>query len=427
MKNGERFLLMRHGGIGDTLFATPVARKLREYGYQVDISVRENNVSLFDNSPHVKRIYAARRFGPMQRTPDGKMVNLIDIDGIVVPDLVLYSKYKTSSTRPWRPFNVCNFFLIIEGSTLHPEICPTQISSFSNVYDNHLAWAGIDPNKLTDEEKSPQMFVSKEEEDWARSVLPADRRTVMVQTASSSLVKTYPSSDVVKWLKEHGYSVLLWEETGERTGRWLLDAMEIAIPQKMSPLRATAALLTQSCFAVTADTGTAHMAEALGVMHLTYYTFVPAWTISKYYRYEVTVDASVMLDGRECKCYQLVRDCPRKNAEAFDKLTKSEKELLLTFPSTQAERQPLGLPLRKVAVPKGTDPLQYFKCNSKEALKNAVNIAYSRLEVLRMERPYCTDSIDLIKALEENHDRLQYGGRNVCKNFVPREDAQNEI
>ena len=214
------------------------------------------------------------------------------------------------------------------------------------------------------------------------------------------------TNDLCGYLQGEGYSILLWQETERHAGYWILDGVKLTLPPTIPAIRCTAALLERCAFAITADTGTAHLAEAVGTMHLTYYTFVPAWTISKYYRYEVTVDSTAELDGQPCKCYSITRDCPRKQREAWKKLSTDEQEVLLELPEDANDRARWGLPPRKSMVPAGVDMFAYYKANSIDALAAKADAAYRHLETLRMERPYCSESLGLMKALKDNMKRL---------------------
>jgi ADP-heptose:LPS heptosyltransferase len=410
-KDTPRFLLLRFGGLGDNLFLTPVARELHARGYEVDVVTSEYGEPILRHNPYISRIMVAKRFGPIHELPDGKYVNLVSDGGLALSDLALYRLYKAKG-RPWRPFNVANYLRIIEGNSHHEEISRTQASNYSNTYDNHLGWAGIDPTTVPDDRKRPSYQVTREEKDWAEKIIPTDSNPcVLVQTTSSSLAKTYPANDMIAYLRGEGYSILYWQETGKRTGHWILDGVKLFLPPTIPAIRCTAALLERCAFAITADTGTTHLAEALDVMHLTYYTFVPAWTISRYYTHEVTVDSDAQFEGQRCKCYQITRDCPRKQIEAWGKLSKPEQEVLLMFPEHPQERANWGLPGAQNVVPPGVDPFAYFKCNSVDALAHKADAAYKHLETLRMERPYCTESLDLMGALKANMDKLRGGGR----------------
>ena len=410
-KQAERFLLLRYGGLGDNLFLTPVARELHQRGYEVDVVTSEYGEPILRNNPYISRIMVAKRYGPISQLPDQKYVNLVSDAGMEFSDLALYRLYKVKG-RPWRPYNVCNYLRVIEGNSHHPEICRNQQAAFSNTYDNHFCWAGIDPTAVPTDRRRPSYKVTREEKDWAATVLPGNGQPcVLVQTTSSSLAKTYPANDMISYLRGEGFSILYWQETGPRMGHWILDGVKLFTPPSIPPVRCTAALLERCTFAVTADTGTAHLAEALGVMHLTYYTFVPAWTISRDYTHEVTVDSTAMLEGQPCKCYTISRDCPRRQIEAWDRLSRDEQEVLFEFPEHPQERAQWGLPARKKIVPAGTDPFAYFRANSIDALALKADAAYKHLETLRMERPYCTESLDLMGALKANMDRLRGGGR----------------
>ncbi|MCK4521164.1 MAG: glycosyltransferase family 9 protein [Nanoarchaeota archaeon] len=405
-KTGEKFLLLRHGGMGDNMFLTPIARRLTKLGYTVDVSTTKKTAPLFENNPDFNKIFRCERFGAIKALEDGKPANLfLSEDGVWLPDLALYRHYKPATVRPWRPYNVANYFKSIEGCSLHPELSRTQISNYSNIYDNNFAWAGLDPSRIPDDEKRPVYFVARNERKWAKSILSKlSSPPILLQTFSSSPAKSFSPVSLHSWLKEKGEHILCWDPAQEL---FTLDGMPLEFPDDIPSIRCTAALVEMSQFCITADTCVAHLAEALNIPHITFYTIVPAWTISKYYKYEITVDSTAQLDGQPCKCYQIIRDCPRKAIEAKKRLPKRDAELLAMVPGNHPVRRELDLP--PATLPEGCngDPMSYFKVSSPAGLESLIDAAVRSYNSALMETAYCLESIDLLKVLKENYEQLK--------------------
>lgn len=402
----ENFLILRYGGMGDNLFFTPVVRYLHDMGYDVDVATNDRGKPLLEHNQYVKNIYELKRFGPNTAHPDGKPVNLVSVDGIDLPDLALYRKYQCED-RPWRPFNVVNYFRVTEGCTLHPEVSKTQASDYVNAYDEHFGWAGIDPQTVPDALKRPVYFVTGKEREWAKKILSGlDTKPVAIQTQASSDARSISPMGPAKFLFSKGEHILLWQ-TNPQGGVWTLDGVEIPWHEEFPTIRQSAALLEQCKFAITSDTCFAHLAEALKVPHLTFYSTVPAWTRSKYYKYEITVDSNVEFKGQACKCCVISANCPRKEHEAFARLNKTEQELLATIPMNHPSRQQLKLPDFKL--PETEDIISYFECVNEQSLNMRIDVAIRRFQDFLHERAYCVASLDLVKALEENYEKLSKG------------------
>lgn len=406
MKSKEKFLLLRHGGMGDNLFLTPVAKVLRKRGYLVDVASASRSIAVLKNNPHINKLIECQRFGPQTTMEDGKPADLfLADDEIWLPTAALYRNYRPSVERPWRPFNIANYFKIIEGCTLHPEISRTQISNYTNVYDNHLAWAGIDPTTVSAEDKRPVYSVTEKERKWAIETLAGlDKKPILLQTYSSSPAKSFSPVALIKWLRAKEEHVIHWEPA---MNKMILDGVPMEFPEDIPSIRCSAALVEQSQFCLTADTCIAHIAEALGIKHISFYTITPAWTISGYYQHEIAVDSTAELGGQPCKCYQITRDCPRRAVEARQNLSKEDSELLGLVPPKSNIRKMISLPAPKMPEAAQGDILTYFQVTSAKALDQKVDGAVKKFDAELQKIAYCLGSIDLPKVLAENYEELR--------------------
>lgn len=407
-KKREKFLFLRVGGYGDVLFLTSVARVLHQRGYDIDVAVSDRTKCLLEHNQDIKNIFPSTRFGSIGKLQDGSPVNLITKDGLQFPDLALYEDYKVEG-RPWRPYNVANYFRIIEDNSLHTKISKTQSSDFINTYDAHLGWAGIDPTTVPDSLKRPVYIVTKKEREWAKSIFQGlSSKPVIIQTQASSPARSISSLGVVAWLRDKGEHILEWHNTAQG-GHWQLNGVQVPLMKDIDPMRLSGALIEQCKFAITSDTCVAHLAEALKIPHLTFYSTVPAWTRSKYYKYEVTVDAQVQFKNSICSCCVIASNCPRKEFEAFNRLSQKSKELLAIIPMDHQSRQHIKLPPHKFPEKAGNDPISYFDVTNEQALNQLVDTTLRTYQMFLGERAYCVASVDLVKELEENYDKLCKG------------------
>ena len=311
----------------------------------------------------------------------------MNIDGGWIPDVSLYEDFP--SEIPGRQYNVADYFRVIESCSIHPIISATQASDYVNTYDQHLAWAGIDPTRMMADERRPVYVVSKDEGRWAKRVSKHWGKFVMIQSLASSPARSYLGiSQLEKIAKDAGRQVLWWNGN-----KWMMDGTPIPFPKDLNPMRATAALIQRAALLVSADTCVSHIAEAVGTKHLTWYTTVPAWTRSRDYVNEITIDSEVKLDsnGEPCKCCVIGRDCIRRQIEAREVLSDRDKELIGVMPDNVRQQQGLGFIPRTDTG--GKHPIEYFNAASNDGLKAQVDAAVTKWESQRQLPAYCVDNL----------------------------------
>lgn len=384
----KRFLLVRYGGQGDALFLTPVARWLFNHGYKVDVAISAQTAPLLYNNPHIDRIFESARFSPMSAVDADTPANLVKVGGAWIPDVALFERYP--SDIPGRQYDVMDGFRSIESCSIHPMICVTQASDYVNAYDQLLNWSGIDSTRVTPEEKLPIYCVTKEERKWAKRVSKHWGKFVMIQTLASSPARSYmKTSELVNICISAGRQALFW--TGDH---WIMDGTPIQFSKDFNPMRCTAALIEQADLLISSDTCVSHLAEALKTQHLTFYTTVPAWTRSRDYVSEVTVDSEVHLgvNGEPCKCCVIGRDCIRRSLESRDMLSDKERELLGLIPPE--ERNRMGLGFVKPIDLHGKRPEEYFAVASPQGLRVMVEATVAKWESQRQLPAYCVQNIE---------------------------------
>lgn len=407
----RRFLLIRFGGQGDALFLTPVARELARRGWAVHAAVNDMGYGMLLNNPHIAQLHRLRRDEVMPMLPGvaNHPADLISWRGAWLPVEAVYDHY-TGMGPEYGPWAVCNYRYVIESNSIHPWIHHGQNSTYTNTYDLHLAWAGIDPARLTPEQKAPVYVVSPAERAAIESlVADLPRPLYLLQPLASSAARSYhrPRELYMRMQNRarHG-TLIVWNGT-----TWEAQGSPFPLPmaEGSTPMRASAALVERADLVVSSDTAISHIAEALGVRHVTFYSTVPAWTRSAYYRHEITVDCAVPDSNGQipCKCGIIGRDCPRRSHEAWTGLSQRQRDLLRLLPNeTQQQlRIPPGPPLDTG----GLMPQEWFG-TTPDGLTVEIDAAVAALESARQRLAYCTETLDLWPSVEPIMDEIERGG-----------------
>ena len=412
------FLVLRFGGSGDLMFCTPIIKQLHDDGFEVHVATNEYALPLLENNPYVAKAWAQPREGIVSHI-DGKYpADLTELDGLLMPTIGLYDKYKSQPSRrgeaPLYPINAVNYFRVIENNTMHEPLWPTQAADFINTYDTHFSWAHIDPTSIRSTNRRPMYFPSKAELAWGAKALEFfPHPIIMLQPYASSPVRTfYRLTQVMDVLKKRDTcTVVIWDpsQTNPLSGNWrvvfftkggVVTDVNRVIPwpdKEITPhgMRASAALIANADLLVSADTCVSHIAEALKTFHLTYYTSVPAWTRSRDYEYEFTLESTATLNkdsARLCKCGIIGRDCPRKLMDAMGHLSQRERDILSLM--NQQERAQMGIPLTEPIDLKGKQPHEHF-VTTPQALQEELKSAVARYESLRQCEAPCSASLDV--------------------------------
>jgi hypothetical protein len=331
--------------------------------------------------------------GPWHSSATGPVNLVADTNGMYRPIEVLLPQYATHSRV--RRVDVTDYFRIIEANGCHPS-SQTGNSDYTNTYDMHLSWAGIDPALIPSHNKRPFYHCTAEERAWADGVLKSVPRPVMLwQPYASAPARSYyrAGEDMEKVRKEVGGYHLLWDQ---QRSAWMHRTGAVDIGN-IAPIRATAALIAASDLLISADTFVSHLAEALGVPHLTWYTTVSAWTRSLYYEHEYTHDLHP--EGGNpvmpCKCHVITdARCPLVEMEAIAQIPDEDKAFLNTLPP-QARGQ-LGLPAELFDVSPDATPRNNLHPTMVQAYAQTVAQKYN---IARHAEPYCLRGFDLAEAV----------------------------
>jgi len=397
----RRWLLVRFGGQGDALFLTPVAAELSRRGWQVHIATNEAGYPLVQHLPFVAKTYKLLRdqmIAPSPGMPDGRPADLIEWRGAWQPVEAVYPHYPGPGPE-YGPHAVTNYYGHIEGNSLHPWICATQNSDYVNVYDLAFSWAHIDPTTVPAEFRRPRYVVTAQEQAAVRKVIAnLPRPLYLVQCGASSPARSYYRTAELynAMTKATKGSVVVWNgQNWESRGK----AFPLPPVPDSTPMRMSAALVAEAQLVISADTAISHIAEAVGTRHLTFYSTVPAWTRSRDYIHEITIDLQVPDSrGRDaCKCQIIGRDCPRIAREAVDGLDDRSRELLRLLPPQQ--QAAMGL-IPEMLNTGGLPPHEHFE-TTPQGLQAEHNAAVQAYEGARQRLAYCVASLDLWPHVEK--------------------------
>lgn len=318
----KRVLMLRYGGIGDSMAITPVAYnyKDRNPNCEIHFGVRgKDQVSLYENLPYFHRVFEIFRFPDPH---DGANCAKVK-DGY---EAMEYHKTKYDL--------VFDFVNLIENNSMHHQMmeingdwAKSMNSNYQNWIDLALSWVNIDPASVEDEDKILRYIVKDKEKEDAQLLLSGISENydllIGLNTLSSSRARSYFDLDslIGEILDEIPRSVVIaWD-----SNRWvaLTDSGGKEIVLNPS-LRQSAAIL--SCFDafVSTDSGFSHMAEAVGTMNVTIYTTIPGWTRNKYYNHVLPIQSSLPCSP----CFTLMENCPVNKKRALDSITDRERQIL---------------------------------------------------------------------------------------------------
>jgi ADP-heptose:LPS heptosyltransferase len=400
-KPEQRHLLVRFGGLGDTIFLTAVAHALRKNGIIPDMAVPEHHLPMLENNPDVGKVYGLFRAGPWGMSVNGPVNLFRDERGVTKPVESLLDKYATG--RRHRRLQVTDYYRIIENNGCHPS-SQTGNSDYVNTYDLHLSWAGIDPALIPSHEKRPFYYPTEAELDWAGTQYRGVERPVILWQpyASAPARSFYRAMEVAQAVeKKVGGYHLMWNP---ETNQWLHHTGAVDCGN-LHPLRATAALIACADLLVSADTFVSHLAEAVNTQHVTWYSTVSAWTRNRYYENEFGYDLHPA-DANPtvpCKCHVITdARCPLVEQDAIDAISAHDKMLINSLPPET--KQQLNLPQEPLLVPDGTKLRKDLMPQMMTAYVQ--NLAQS-YHIARHAEPYCMKDFELTAAVLDALEQIR--------------------
>lgn len=379
-------LLMRLGGLGDIIILAAVGKELKKRGYEVDLCAGSPTCD-------VKRLLEGTNIfrSIILQTKMFNGLDVYDVDGKDVAgteilkekyDLVVDYKFSVELNSHWRHM----------ANAAGHEWMVSQNSNYVNWVDIMLGWAGIDPSTVSDEDKRPIYVPSEAELAWAKKLLSASKpdKVVAIQLNASSLVRTWYHPQVLPNLIREKYpnkkiDVLFYDGASWHHLKGKND-YPIQFPKEFDPVRASAALVACSDLFIGADSGFAHIAEAVNVPHITIYTTVPAWTRDRYYKHKHALEPiGDTFSGVKCRpCFVLDRYCPRVREAAITELTPRELKI-----KEGAEK---NIPPHILAQELGTTPV---------GLVNEHKFMQERLNALLERQSPCSQTVTPERIMEK--------------------------
>jgi len=325
----KKALLFRFGGIGDCAPVMVASQQLKKRGWHVTLALRDDagaikQSDLLKNTNVCDEVLDLRQVGPWGTRCVKYKDGWKSIESI-------YDDYD----------NVVDFMFVTEGnSTCRTNFVkkPTDVwkvtrnSNWINWYDQHLAWVGIDPYSVPNEEKRPTFLLSKEERKEAKKLRKGYSKLFAIHPVASSMARTwYQAKDLVPMLHEEYKDCLIacWDP-GKND--WDFVVPEGRFPMKIksdSPLRRSMIVLGACDLFIGVDTGFTHIAEGMGVEHVAIYSTVPGWTRAKYYKYQTIIDPGI--EHPEYYNFGIQAGDPLRIEDGMNALTEREKQVKVLY------------------------------------------------------------------------------------------------
>lgn len=221
---GERVLVRRSRARGDVLWTTPILRAIRAENAHAEVWVETDCEDVLAGNPFVDQV--------VKKVPHGQEFDrVIDLDEC----------YERTPKR--------------------------------RVVESYAAEAGI---SMEDIDHVPSVYPSRDDREWARSVLPKGRIAVMHPASNSWPGRCWPKEcyvSVARWLESQGYTVAVIGATSDTPGLGG-DALDL----RGEPLGRSAAVIERGRVFVGVDAAPMHIAQASLIPIVAIYGAVdPKW------------------------------------------------------------------------------------------------------------------------------------------------------
>ena len=381
----KKALIVRVGGIGDSVILTVVAKQLHKKGYLVDFFTGSPNgdiSQLFNGLDYLNEVKSVVRINGIDCVKDINEHN--------IPVEVLKSNYD----------EVYDYKLSIEhnksGVNSSEGWRESLNSNYINWVDLSLAWANIDYTLLSDEEKIPDVKCKDVElyQKWYETTglslknVEHNYRLIGIQLSASSLVRTfYKANELPELLhKQYPDDIIVIFEGNSWYALTKFGKRKIEFDEDLNPMVQSIEIVKNLDVFLSADSGFSHIASALRVKCVTVYTTVPSWTRAKYYINQINIDAQA-----PCRpCFTLGGTCPLREKQAFEALTDREKDLI--------QSNNAGINIFDMAKKYQTIP---------NALNDEFKSAVGKLKALSAKVPECVESISTDRILESIQEILK--------------------
>jgi ADP-heptose:LPS heptosyltransferase len=311
-------LMLRAGGLGDCVILTVIARELNKRGYDVDYFVGSPTGKvhlLLEKLPFLRSVKPIARLNGIDCIEDedenGVAVDIMKKDYDEVFDFkfsVEDNRAGLNSKEGWR-------------SSIN--------SNYTNWIDLSLAWANIDPTFV--EDKCPVVELpDKKYSEWAQAAIgergKRPHKVVGIQLQASSLTRTWYKAGELPEVLHQKYPddiVLIFADNA-----WFAltsyGKEKIEFPAEYDPLCCSTALIKEMDVFISADSGTSHIAEAVGTHTIGIYTTVPSWTRVRDYKHAHPIDALVLCHP----CFVLDVFCPLERKRAAEQLNERQQDII---------------------------------------------------------------------------------------------------
>lgn len=323
-KKAEKFLIIRFGGIGDSLMLTPIVKELKRKhkGCKVHFAVRAEIAELFEHDKLFDKILPVRRMPPKGLDCVHRDHGWISLECIKKNYTQVYDfKFSIELNSPWK-----------ELAERDGPWRQSMNSNFTHWLELSFGWVNMNWRDVLardgEEAFLPQYIVTAEEREWAKERIPdKDGPVIGIQLRASSLARTwYRAEELPDKLRVlipdarilyFDHDRLTWILT-EKVGTKHIEV------KGEGGLRKSAALVERMDLLISADSGYSHVAAALGTPTLTVYTTVPGWTREKYYPKSHAIQSSLACSP----CFTLGGWCPKSQFRAMEALPEREKRVL---------------------------------------------------------------------------------------------------
>ena len=292
--NSERSILIHtEDGLGDVLMTLPTAKTYKERGYKVYYVVNPVMSSIFNNLDFVDKVYTRLDYSP---------IKLVTYFFETTHKLSDYGKDWNQQNRIYSTAFLC----------------------------------GLAPKELVIQK--PIIVLSKEEKNFASSLLKGFKNTVAISWHAVGTNRTYPYKNVLQLidlLKDKGYFPIIVDTHVADFKNKCLD-----LTNKLN-LRQYFAIINAVDYVITADTGTLHVAGAFNKRTIALFGPIKAEWRTSTYKNVISIQASVpcspCMDGqfispdkRLCKSqdnnYCMHQITPEMIIDKLNKLNKKTYE-----------------------------------------------------------------------------------------------------
>ena len=372
----KKVLLLRAGGMGDILILTAVAKQLWKLNYSVHFycgSPTGRVDKLLNGLPFLDSVKQLQRLRGVDCIED-EQKNFVSVEMLKKNfDVIVDYKLSIEDNR-------------VGGNEIKEAWELSRNSNFQNWIDLSLAWAKIDPNLVLDKDKCPEVAFDANKPEWLEIIEWIITNTPIgvkdgrpfrvfgIQLQASSLIRTWYKAPELPDLiyKEYPNDIVLVFTNGSWVMMSKFGNQKITAPEKFDPLMFSACIIRLMDVFISADSGTSHLAEALGTKSIVIYTTVPAWTRVKYYQNCYPLEANSWCHP----CFALDLFCPEEKKKAEATLSEREKKIV--------EASNANKNIQEVARELSTVP---------QAIKNEYDAAMKRVEALSAQEALCVKSI----------------------------------